>query len=116
MVQSAQLLSVAIGPVAGGYVASHFGIRYAFFVTAALCALSLIALIVLLTEDRPRDRDGARIRAAELPLSAVFGYPHFAVVLALLLIAQFLDRGLACSFRCTSPTCPASRRSPRPRA
>ena len=58
MVQSAQLLSVAIGPVAGGYVASHFGIRYAFFVTAALCALSLIALIVLLTEDRPRDRHG----------------------------------------------------------
>ena len=34
-VQSAQLLSVAVGPVAGGYVASHFGIRAAFFVTAA---------------------------------------------------------------------------------
>ena len=32
MVQSAQLLSVAIGPAVGGYVASHFGIRYAFFV------------------------------------------------------------------------------------
>ncbi len=28
------------------------------------------------------------------PLSAVFGYPHFAVVMGLLLIAQFLDRGL----------------------
>jgi DHA1 family multidrug resistance protein-like MFS transporter len=94
MVQSAQLLSVAIGPVAGGYVASHFGIRYAFFVTAALCALSLIALIGLLTEDRPRDRDGARIRPPSVPLSAVFGYPHFAVVMGLLLIAQFLDRGL----------------------
>ena len=95
MVQSAQLLSVAIGPVAGGYVASHFGIRYAFFVTAGLCALSLIALIVLLTEDRPRDRDGARIRRPSVPLRAVFGYPHFAVVMGLLLIAQFLDRGLA---------------------
>ena len=35
MVQSAQLLSAAVGPAAGGYVASHFGIRYAFFVTAA---------------------------------------------------------------------------------
>jgi predicted MFS family arabinose efflux permease len=73
MVQSAQLLSVAIGPVAGGYVASHFGIRYAFFVTAALCALSLVALIVLLTEERPRDPDGVRIRPPSVPLSAVFG-------------------------------------------
>src|SRR5213594_342128 len=50
MVQSAQLLSVAIGPVAGGYVASHFGIRYAFFVTAGLCAVSLIGLMVLFKE------------------------------------------------------------------
>ena len=37
MVQSAQLLSVAIGPAVGGYVASHLGIRYAFFVTAGMC-------------------------------------------------------------------------------
>ena len=40
-VQSAQLLSAAVGPAAGGYVASHFGIRAAFFVTAGLCAPSL---------------------------------------------------------------------------
>jgi MFS transporter, DHA1 family, multidrug resistance protein len=40
-VQGAQLLSVAIGPAAGGYVASHFGLRYAFFVTAGMCALAL---------------------------------------------------------------------------
>src|SRR5262249_47967820 len=44
MVQSAQLLSTAIGPAAGGYVASHFGIRYAFFVTAGMCVPALIAL------------------------------------------------------------------------
>src|SRR2546428_2999617 len=46
-VQSAQLMSVAVGPAVGGYVASHFGIRLAFFATAGLCALSLIGLIVL---------------------------------------------------------------------
>ena len=43
LVQSAQLLSVAVGPAIGGYVASHFGIRYAFFATAGLCALALLA-------------------------------------------------------------------------
>src|SRR5713101_6809626 len=52
-VQAAQLLSAAVGPAAGGYVASHFGIRYAFFVTAGLCAVSLIGLMVLFKEERP---------------------------------------------------------------
>jgi predicted MFS family arabinose efflux permease len=52
-VQSAQLLSVAVGPAAGGYVASHWGIRAAFFVTAGMCALSLLGLILLFTEARP---------------------------------------------------------------
>jgi MFS family permease len=39
-VQSAQLLSVAVGPVAGGYVASHFGIRYAISVSAVCGTIS----------------------------------------------------------------------------
>lgn len=60
MVQSAQLLSVAVGPAAGGYVASHFGIRY-----------------------------------ARMPMARVLRYPRFSLVVGLLLIAQFLDRGLA---------------------
>src|SRR2546428_7290841 len=50
MVQSAQLLSVAVGPAIGGYVASHFGIRYAFFATARLCAVALLGLILLFRE------------------------------------------------------------------
>ena len=59
VVQSAQLLSVAVGPAAGGYVASHFGIRYAFFVTAAMCALALVALIVLFHEVTPATKSGS---------------------------------------------------------
>src|SRR2546426_11731388 len=62
LVQSAQLLSVAVGPAIGGYVASHFGIRYAFFATAGVCALALIALIVLF----PEVSDGA-LGAAPAP-------------------------------------------------
>ncbi len=50
MVQSAQLLSAAIGPAAGGWVASRFGIRYAFFVTAGMCALALVGLMGLFHE------------------------------------------------------------------
>jgi DHA1 family multidrug resistance protein-like MFS transporter len=95
MVQSAQLLSVAIGPAAGGYVASHFGIRYAFFVTAGLCALALVGLIVLFREARPGEPGAPSQAPPRVPMRVVFGYPHFAVVAGLLLIAQFLDRSLA---------------------
>jgi DHA1 family multidrug resistance protein-like MFS transporter len=95
MVQSAQLLSVAVGPVAGGYVASHFGIRYAFFATAAMCAVALLGLIIFFKEMAPGPATAPGTPAPKLPMAQVLRYPHFARVMALLLIAQFLDRGLA---------------------
>ncbi|HXU89981.1 MAG TPA: MFS transporter [Methylomirabilota bacterium] len=95
MVQSAQLLSAAVGPAAGGYVASHFGIRYAFFVTAAMCALALFTLIFLFKEIDASAPGTPRRIPARLPLRDVFGYPNFPVVLLLLMAAQFVDRGLA---------------------
>src|SRR2546425_9406494 len=50
MVQSAQLLSVAVRPAIGGYVASHFGMRYAFFATAGPCAGAPLGPVVLFEE------------------------------------------------------------------
>ncbi|HXJ78264.1 MAG TPA: MFS transporter [Candidatus Methylomirabilis sp.] len=94
MVQSAQLLSVAVGPAIGGYVASHFGIRYSFFATAGLCAVALLGLIVLFEEVPQGASDAPREPTPRLPLHQVFRFPHFPMVLALLFIAQFLDRGL----------------------
>src|SRR4029453_17907302 len=91
MVQSAQLLSVAVGPAIGGYVASHFGIRYAFFATAALCALALVGLVVLFQEVSP-GTGAQRQPSARMPLADVFKFPHFAVVMGLLFAAQFIDR------------------------
>jgi DHA1 family multidrug resistance protein-like MFS transporter len=95
-VQGAQLLSVAVGPAAGGYVASHFGLRYAFFVTAGMCALALIGLIVLFNEARPPDEAGRPDRAgpSAFPLREVFALRGFPLALGLLFIAQFIDRGL----------------------
>jgi DHA1 family multidrug resistance protein-like MFS transporter len=95
IVQSAQLLSVAVGPAVGGYVAAHFGIRYAFFATAGLCALALIGLMALFHEGTGEGPDRSRSRASRASLRAVLRYPHFPAVVALLLVAQFLDRGLS---------------------
>jgi len=95
-VQGAQLLSVAVGPAAGGYVASHFGLRYAFFVTAGMCAIALVGLILLFNEGRPRDAgDTGPARERSFTLRDVLGLRGFPLVLGLLFIGQFIDRGLS---------------------
>jgi DHA1 family multidrug resistance protein-like MFS transporter len=94
-VQAAQLLSVAVGPAVGGVVASHLGIRPAFFVTAGLCAVALVALVALFREARPLEPGEARAVPRAVPLRTFLTYPHFVAVTVLLLIAQFVDRGLA---------------------
>ncbi len=96
-VQGAQLLSVAIGPAAGGYVASHFGLRYAFFVTAGMCALALVGLLVLFTENRPPGDAGPATATSDtgFTLRQVWTSRGFPLVLVLLFVAQFIDRGLS---------------------
>lgn len=95
-VQGAQLLSAAVGPAAGGYVASHFGLRYAFFVTAGICALALAGLILLFTEgQRSEGGDAVAAREAGFTLRDVLGLRGFPLVLGLLFIGQFIDRGLS---------------------
>jgi MFS transporter, DHA1 family, multidrug resistance protein len=96
-VQGAQLLSVAIGPAAGGYVASHFGLRYAFFVTAGMCALALVGLLVLFTENRAPGDAGPAAATSDtgFTLRQVWTSRGFPLVLVLLFVAQFIDRGLS---------------------
>ena len=93
-VQAAQLLSTAVGPAVGGLTASHLGIRPAFYVTSGMCAIALVALIVLFRESRPLEA-GARATARSASFAEFLRYPYFLVVLGLLVIAQFIDRGLS---------------------
>lgn len=94
-VQAAQLLSTAIGPAVGGFAASHLGIRPAFYVTSAMCTIALVALIVLFREARPGETDPTRARRRSTPFASFVSDPYFLVVLGLLVIAQFIDRGLS---------------------
>ena len=41
LVQAAQILAAAVGPLTGGFLADTIGIRSTFLVTAALCAAAL---------------------------------------------------------------------------
>ncbi len=93
-VQSAQLLSSAVGPAAGGYVASHLGIRYAFFVTAGLCAMALVGLVCFFSEVPAGERAGVASAGRRLHFRDLLRTPRFLPLLGVLLIAQFIDRGL----------------------
>lgn len=95
LVQSAQLISLTVGPAIGGWVASHYGIRYAFFVTSAMCGLALLGLIFLFQE-RPAGGQGGTKKPStrRAPLRQVLAYPNFPLIVVLLLVAQFVDRGL----------------------
>jgi len=75
-VQAAQILSAAIGPLAGGVLADLVGIRWTFVATAGLCALALILLLAYYQEappgartdsDTPRPPFAATLRLAGVP-------------------------------------------------
>jgi len=71
LIQAAQILSAAIGPLAGGLLADAIGIRGAFLVTAALCALALV-LVLAFYEERGRRRGGRPGRARAFGPSSSF--------------------------------------------
>lgn len=89
LVQAAQILSAAIGPLAGGILADSIGIRRTFLVTAALCALAL-ALLLACYEERSAP---GRERAAKGPgFRAVIAIPGVAALLVVLFVVNFIGR------------------------
>lgn len=90
MVQSAQILSAAVGPFAGGFLADVIGIRATFVVTAALCAVALVLLTRYYEEAPPGHAAGAP--AATLPLSGVLRLPRVVPLLVVLFLVNFIGR------------------------
>ena len=54
LIQSAQILSAAAGPFAGGLLADWIGIRATFFITAGLCGAALVGVARYYEEAGPR--------------------------------------------------------------
>ncbi|MBP1604094.1 MAG: tetA [Acidobacteria bacterium] len=94
LVQTAQRLGPALGPVIGGAVAELMGIRRAFFVTAVFYAAALV-VVFLLYEDPirgPARRDEARPRG---DVRALLKAPEFLLMMASIFVLTFVDRSFA---------------------
>ena len=88
-VQAAQILSAALGPLAGGALAAVIGIRPTFLVTAVACALALVLLVFGYKDPE---------RAAHAPATAsasfldILTLPGVAVLMLVLFLVNFIGR------------------------
>ena len=89
LIQAAQILSAAIGPLAGGILADAIGIRGAFLVTAALCALALVLVLAFYEERGPTERKTAGPGPG---FRAVVVLPGVTALLVVLFLVNFIGR------------------------
>jgi DHA1 family multidrug resistance protein-like MFS transporter len=89
LIQAAQILAAAIGPLAGGLLADAIGIRRTFLLTAVMCAGALVLVQALYVERGPGE---ARAQTASTPLRAVTALPGVVALLAVLFLVNFIGR------------------------
>ncbi len=89
MVQAAQILSAAIGPLAGGILADSIGMRATFLVTAAVCALALVLLLAFY-EELPRAE--SRSAAGGASIRSIVALPGVMALLVVLFVVNFIGR------------------------
>src|SRR5262245_22526137 len=96
LVQSAQILGQMVGPVLGGLMADHFGIRAAFWGSSGLAVLAGCNMLLMYQESpaytqqrRQRRTGGTRMRWRD-----ILGTPSFVPLLVVLFVGTFAQRSL----------------------
>ena len=89
LIQSAQILATGAGPLLGGLLASHIGIRPTFLVTALLC-LAAFGLVAGAYHEPPRSTARTADRAPRL--RELLSRPGIGPVLAALALVGFVGR------------------------
>ncbi len=94
VVQTAQRLGPALGPVIGGAIAQLVGLRQAFLVAAIFYGMAF--LIVLLMYQEPEDvRRRTRAESAgagRITFRSVLAFQHFLLLMGAVFALQFIDR------------------------
>lgn len=96
MVQTAQRLGPALGPVVGGAVAQLVGLRRAFLVAAGFYAVALVLVAALYqdpaTQHRAARTDESKRWPDSVPFRAGAGWPHFRLLMVVVFWLQLVDR------------------------
>jgi DHA1 family multidrug resistance protein-like MFS transporter len=91
VVQTAQRLGPALGPVIGGIVAQAVGIRNAFFVTASFYVIAFVVVTVMYDErgvmQRARETGGGRVT-----FRSVLAFENLILLMVVIFGLQFVDR------------------------
>jgi DHA1 family multidrug resistance protein-like MFS transporter len=94
LVQTAQRLGPAVGPVVGGFLAGVVGLRAAFLVTAALYTVALLLVLALYDEDSPEVPADRRTEREFVSFRSVLAFQNFLVLMGVIFGLQFVDRSV----------------------
>ena len=90
MVQTAQRMGPAVGPVIGGILAPLAGLRTSFIIAAVVYALSFVLLTVMYT-DPPRERSETRPEGGVV-FRGILAFENFLLLMGVIFALQLVDR------------------------
>lgn len=91
VVQTAQRLGPALGPVIGGVVAQLVGLRRAFLVTSCFYVVAL-ALVSVLYDERTARQQSVRNRPRAVSFRSVLAFQNFVLLMGVVFGLQFVER------------------------
>lgn len=91
LVQTAQRLGPALGPVIGGVVAQLVGLRRAFLVTSCFYIAAVVLVAVTYDERLTHHEETAR-RTERITFRSVLAFENFLLLMAVVFGLQFVDR------------------------
>jgi DHA1 family multidrug resistance protein-like MFS transporter len=94
MAQSTQILGLMVGPILGGLLADHFGVRAAFVGASGLAVIAGLNMLLLYREPRSvaENRRRQQTRKDRLGLRALLRTPGFLPILVVLFAGSCTDR------------------------
>jgi MFS transporter, DHA1 family, multidrug resistance protein len=99
MVQTAQRLGPALGPVIGGVLAQMLGLRNAFFFASGFYLIGLL-LVFFMYHEPKTSPDAAAAAVAKTPDKSrvtfrnVLAFEHFVLLMGVIFAVQFVDKSL----------------------
>jgi len=92
LVQTAQRLGPAIGPVIGGVMAMAVGLRGAFLVTAGFYAVALVLIFLMYDESAAHTAPHDANERGPVTFRDVLAFKNFLLLMGVIFAFQFVDR------------------------